>query len=837
MESDRDSTSSAMQGEVVNEDAGSSQPPSKRTRATSTAEPTEEISSAPATSSKRIRMTMACERCRTKKVKCDFAHPVCTRCKAAGVQCCYGGKETQIDLFNLIRLNDTVESLQERVRSIESNLTDIRSNTQIVVDEIRIKHENLDQAEREQHRSVEHSDDTLPESSRIIKSRPIVTDHPLLADPMAMRLPGPKSNWKLSLTHSGLRIDTDILSMSDLYNILFSGMRSRGSMDEADNEVASPGSSSESSKTSLEHTVVAKSHPLWKSKTKTFPLYSMWEPATHSETKMVDSNESFTPAVLKQLIDIHHECFLCFPMVDIVEFRELFESNRADPLLVNAILAWSARHAAIYHGLFPGKDPNSVGEGFFEISKNILKERFSKATEVTMQGLLIMYVYCIGKGGPKKAEYESEAYLYLGLAIRMCLDMRMHMEHPGQDRVHAEKRRRLFWLCFFLETLCSAHSDKPFSFPEDQTHVVEAIDTLPSETDECYFRVQFTKHRFKITQIYREIAIALEKKDPYFSRVTQLDKKLTEWFHQLPDFFRYQKGDLAKRQWKSTSFREQGCIKLNIEMNFQLCQLYSAFMEPPGETNSAVGLIAEQNCVHAADTIVELLECFSMLEQLWCHFTLENLMMVTSIYSMLLLKNQQDTVQSAKLHLRKIVNILIQAPVRQQKQVVNLIQQIQQLLLQNGDATPPHSDTTTSRASQESTPAPSTTVINYHPDNHEAVVNYNVLPLSNPNHTYSPPQASTALAIHSESMPPPFEMPTHLTAGDLFQFTDFVYTPTLMDYDPMEQYRQQDPSRNNMRLPLRRPSYQEFVDNRMGGYNGATPDQYMGPSFVYYSDK
>ncbi|KAH8554510.1 hypothetical protein BGW37DRAFT_480012 [Umbelopsis sp. PMI_123] len=850
MESDRDSTSSAMTsqpGGSVNEEASTSQPPSKRTRATSTVEPTEEIPSAPATASKRIRMTMACERCRTKKVKCDFAHPVCTRCKAAGVQCCYGGKETQIDLFNLIRLNDTVESLQERVRSIESNLTDIRSNTQIVVDEIRIKHEQLDNADRELQQQA--SDKATAESSKIIQSRPVVPEYPLLTDQMALRLPSPKSNWKLSLTHSGLRIDTDILSMGDLYNILFSGMRSRGSMDDIDHETVSSGSSSESSKTSLENTVVTKSHPLWKTKTKTFPLYSIWEPATLSETKTVDPHESFSPAILDQLIDIHHECFLCFPMVDFNEFKGLFKDNRADPLLTNAILAWSARHAAIYHGLFPGKDPNSVGEGFFENSKNILKERYSKTNEITMQGLLIMYVYCIGKGGPKKVEYESEAYLYLGMAIRMCLDLRMHIEDTHQNRVQAEKRRRIFWLCFFLETLCSAHSDKPFSFPEEQTHVVECIDTLPNETDESYYRIQFTKHRFKITQIYREIAFALEKKDPYFSRVTQLDKTLTEWYQQLPEFFQYRKGDIFKRQWKTTSFREQGCIKLNIEMNFQLCQLYSAFMEAPGETNSAIGLIAEQNCVRAADTIVELLECWSKLEQRWCHFTLENLMMVTSIYSVLLLKKEQEIVKLAKEYLRKIATILINSPVRQQKHVVNLIKQIQQLLLQNGEpfstsTQPASGKTTPSEASHEITPPPRgpPTIINY-PESSEQVANYNVLSLSTSNHPYSQQQlASTtppmSINTPSESMPtaPTFEMPTHLTAGDLFQFTDFVYTPTLMDYDPMEEYRQQDQSRN-MRLPLRRPSYQEFVDNRMGSYSGATPDQYMGHSFVYYENK
>jgi hypothetical protein len=67
MESDRDSVGSTIAGQpgqTVNEESSNNQPSSKRTRATSTAEPIEEISSGPATASKRIRMTMACERCR-----------------------------------------------------------------------------------------------------------------------------------------------------------------------------------------------------------------------------------------------------------------------------------------------------------------------------------------------------------------------------------------------------------------------------------------------------------------------------------------------------------------------------------------------------------------------------------------------------------------------------------------------------------------------------------------------------------------------------------------------------------------------------------------------------
>ncbi|KAG2184598.1 hypothetical protein INT43_000507 [Umbelopsis isabellina] len=814
MESDRDSASNSQRADSVSgESSGIKQPLSKRTRATSNAEPAEESPSGSSTASKRIRMTMACERC---------------------------------------RLNDTVESLQERVRSIESNLTDIRSNTQIVVDEIRIKHEQDDE------RIANTPDDTQAVTSREAINTNNTHPQTHLNEHTMMRLPALNSNWKLSLTHSGLRIDTDILSMNDLYNILFSGVKRQTPPPEMALEATSPESSSSGSNSLLENTIVTKLQPLWKSKAKTFPLYSMWEPATMSEPKLADTTESFPPAMLDQLFDIHRECFLCLPMANFEEFKVKYLANEADPLLLNAIFAWTARHAAIYHGLFPGRDPNSVGERFFENARVILKDRFLKTSEETMQGLLTMYTYCIGKTGPRKSEYESEAYLYLGMAIRMCLDMRMHIEDPKQNRIQAEKRRRFFWLCFFLETLCSAHSDKPFSFPEEQTHVVESMECLPHETDETYFRVKFTKYRYKITQLYREIAVALDKKNPYFVTVTKLDKKLSEFFDQLPDYFQYRMGDIDKRQWKSKSFREQGCIKLNIEMNFQLCQLYSAFIESPGEQSSAIGLIAEQNCVRAANTIVELLECWSMLEQRWCHFTLENLMMATSIYSVVILKNTNaEIVNDAKKHLEKMALILSKSPVRQQKHIVNLLQQIHKTLQANSAIaieaassfdSPSVHDSPSNAEQTSDTPNANDrpqTVVNYPISSSSIerleVGDYNVMPISASNIPYSqaPISSTSQLPLNLASRGaggiqgsnPAFDLPTHLNATDLFQFTDFVYTPTLMDYDSMDEFRHQN---QRMRAQPRRPSYPEYVDNRMGSYDLTTPDQYMGHSFVYY---
>lgn len=52
--------------------------------------------------------------------------------------CSYDGSATQVDLFNLVKLNETVDILQKRVQSIETDIKDVCSNTQYVANEVRM---------------------------------------------------------------------------------------------------------------------------------------------------------------------------------------------------------------------------------------------------------------------------------------------------------------------------------------------------------------------------------------------------------------------------------------------------------------------------------------------------------------------------------------------------------------------------------------------------------------------------------------------------------------------------------------------------------------------------
>ncbi|KAI8886900.1 hypothetical protein K501DRAFT_283523 [Backusella circina FSU 941] len=595
---------------------------------------------------------------RSKKVKCDFVHPECTRCQQAKVECCYDGSSTQVDLFNLTKLNDTVNALQQKVQSIETDMKDVSQNTQYIANEVRARQE--------------------------------------------------ENNFQLSLTPKGLRIDTNIMSLHDLYHLL-SGAG-----------------------VSNERTVLRRK-PLWKTKLKTLPLYSNWESSHklmiedgggviqehHHQHHHQQQQQHIPKETMDKMIDIFRGCFLCFPCPDKENsIMARYHQGRLDPLLANAVFAWTARHGAIYHDLFPGRDPNLVGEPFFRSAQELIKERFTKTSTDTMQSLLIMYIYANGIPSESRTEIESEAYLYLGLAIRMCLDLKMNQESKDPNPYRRELSRRFFWVLYFLETLDSTHSDRPFSLPHRSAITVQFPTVMDHEQHgEIRYRVEFMIQRFKITRIYRDIIYKTTGENPLLADVSALDKELKDWRQELPEYFKYNTGDIQRRQWDTTSFREQACIKLNFEYNFQLCQLHGLFFSktsPSSSTDeeadraSPIEEISRKTCLNAASQTIELLECWVQLRQLWCHFSIENLMMTTFIYGNILQQSPSSETALARANLKRISDILLSAPVRHHRYVYSLVNKIKSILQgkpeREMDMAASSSSSTSSSAAASSTP-------------------------------------------------------------------------------------------------------------------------------------
>ncbi|CAO3623465.1 unnamed protein product [Cunninghamella blakesleeana] len=727
-------------------------------------------------------------------VKCNFAHPSCTRCAQAKATCSYEGSSTQVDIFNIVKLNDLVNSLQERVQTLESTMSN-----------------NNDDDNQTTSTSMDE-DDKVPKSVQTQNSSPSSTSTQnvkkinQLTSSSSSKDSSDNNNkhkWTLSLTPNGLRIDTNIVSLPNLYDILLSGVSQLdldADVSESNSNVSSPSlalspnvssstnSSSSSSnlstrkqiqhqrKTSLTNkTILTRKTPLWRSRISNFPLYNAWSSKPEDMNTSSSSSKSSPhlpittdPSICQKMIDIYEECFICVPDIgcegDTVYDRYL--ADKLDPFLMNAIFAWSARHGAIYHGLFPGYDPAHVGEYYCHVAKELLKDRFMVPSIDTLHGLLLLYIYStnnpsgidIPKNAYKQRQHqqklESESYIYLGLAIRMCLDLKLHKEWNGtqtdinnnptdkmddDDRknngneddinnnsdnnnvkvnnnnnhenkkmiITKERYRRFFWALYFLETLCALHSERPFSLPPEDQISVGFPERLECEVGEQRWRTEYIINRFSITRIYRNIIQRTSQDKLLLSSIAELDANLEEWFHQLPTYLQYKQGDYLTKNWCSTSFREQACVKLNFEYHFQRCQLYAIFlnqqndnkynssnnenqyedeiqdedMDEKDATEKSMELMAKDICINSAKMIAEILHCWKQLQQRWCHFSVESLLLATHIFKILL--NDKDYTNLAKEHLMIMLSILDKSPIRNHRYAVYLMGFIKNSLYPN----------------------------------------------------------------------------------------------------------------------------------------------------------
>lgn len=68
------------------------------------------------------RIAQACDRCRTKKVRCDGNRPCCTQCASVGFEC-----QTSDKLSRRSFRRGYTESLEERVRALEAEVRDLKN--------------------------------------------------------------------------------------------------------------------------------------------------------------------------------------------------------------------------------------------------------------------------------------------------------------------------------------------------------------------------------------------------------------------------------------------------------------------------------------------------------------------------------------------------------------------------------------------------------------------------------------------------------------------------------------------------------------------------------------
>lgn len=120
-------------------------------------------------------------------------------------------------------------------------------------------------------------------------------------------------------------------------------------------------------------------------------------------------------------------------------------TNYCSSLLVNAMCSYACHFTDLKAARKDPNDPKTAGDHFFEKAKQLLHDDDETSCLTTVQALAVMSVR------EPSAGRDSTGYRYIGRAVRMALELGMHLKHskPTKDDWI---RQDTTWALYILET-------------------------------------------------------------------------------------------------------------------------------------------------------------------------------------------------------------------------------------------------------------------------------------------------------------------------------------------------------------------------------------------------
>ena len=137
--------------------------------------------------------------------------------------------------------------------------------------------------------------------------------------------------------------------------------------------------------------------------------------------------------------------------------------RRVPTLLLLAMFSLAARYSARTADVPPPDDGSmwSAGDEYMEDAKVILDRTYAASRPSTCQALLLLGYREVGIGA------MAQAWLYVGMAVRMAQDLGMHRCADGWARVNLggrlfseleiQERRRIWYGCVMLDKYVSTY--------------------------------------------------------------------------------------------------------------------------------------------------------------------------------------------------------------------------------------------------------------------------------------------------------------------------------------------------------------------------------------------
>ncbi|KAL2869320.1 C6 transcription factor FacB/Cat8 [Aspergillus lucknowensis] len=446
--------------------------------------------------SPQSRIAQACDRCRSKKIRCDGVRPCCTQCANVGFEC-----KTSDKLSRRAFPRGYTESLEERVRSLEAEVRDLKN----LLDE---KDEKIDVLSRI------HSF-TSPSQQRTASS---------------VRSPSQPSKSSVSASNEGVIHVPQLVTSSDTNKVDGSGVSSTKCFaDVFTAKLANQGRLSPETSTKA---LTASPTPISNSHLDQAPLKTA--PRLVSDQLINIFFQEWAP-----LYPVVHRPTILKAYEQYLSNSESFQGNKHDVARLNLIFAVAALSATSR----TNQDPSLFEENW----SPILDSLSGDISIQTLQCYVLAQMYCMAKG-----DYTS-VLRYRSLATGICHQLRLHRSQKffSSNSLLAETRKKVFWCQYVLDRFCATLTGLPVLLREEDIHTEypEDIDdenvtetgflpTLPGEST----RVSSALALFAATRILNTMLEDIYPLDGGYeiplSKMRSVAEKLDGWAKNLPAHLR-----------------------------------------------------------------------------------------------------------------------------------------------------------------------------------------------------------------------------------------------------------------------------------------------------------
>ncbi|KAH0364378.1 hypothetical protein KCU65_g6802, partial [Aureobasidium melanogenum] len=448
-------------------------------------------------SSSQSRIAQACDRCRSKKIRCDGIRPSCSQCTSVGFEC-----KTSDKLSRRAFPRGYTESLEERVRSLEAEVRELKE----LLDE---KDEKIDMLSKLHSASSQSAFQNSPRRQSVspAAASPNTVSEDVFQVQQTLQLDGNGTNAHFAGNSSG----------KAFYDAFSRRVQELGRASPAVNvQNLLPGS-----------THIAPRDPL------SDPI--VWKAPARLESD--------------QLIGIFfQEWAPLFPILHRPTFLELYQSYISAP--ENIVDNWSHAQLNLVFGIaaLSSGSRDTAGLQSFETQwQAAIDTILSDHSMPTLQCLVLAQLYCMLRG-----DYDR-LLTYKALAVTLSSRLGLHQSQKrfALGASTSEMRKKVFWSLYTIDCFSAVTLGLPKQLKDDDVHCEEPHDADEEYVDETgfkapcpgeYTRVSSALALFRaariLSRVLEEIYPARSSYDLSLQKLSALSEELDAWHNALAPHLR-----------------------------------------------------------------------------------------------------------------------------------------------------------------------------------------------------------------------------------------------------------------------------------------------------------